>query len=358
MSGLDPQDEDNMDEDAVEDDGEGPAKAGELKEPVIHKDDTPPDTRVANFEVNRDDFITFLEAARCQGILHVDNDKVKQGLLFSNFLLSVTKNGVFIKGLDTKQNKVIAQHIFRPYNKDTCNKGAVMVSEGDIPVTDVKDLLKALSLCTGGKDDVVVVLYPDSENRIFVGKKGTETGWSFPSKGKREVTSLEKADTINHIWDNKESRVVSTSKQTGQVLKWKHKITALPEELKMVATDMKDFVKQRVVALDIKGGNVVFSLGTVNATRKGKRQLLDISRQVYDEAKKAWVPVGKGDKVDDISANYFHGFYAVLQNIPDANALELHFQKFGAMDMCWIRSFSSFMELNFCIPFEQATAPT
>jgi hypothetical protein len=313
-------------------------------------------TKKAVFEVDREEFRTFVESVRCKGILNVDDEKVKQGNLFNDLLLAVTKDGLFVKATDSKQNKVIAQHFYRTFDKDNRPKGAVIVSEGEIPITSIENALKAVDLCTSGKSDVITVAYPDNEGMVFIGSKGTDTGWSFITKGRKDLSCLAKVDEINHVWVPETRQVKSTSKQSGQVLFWETRLTVLPEEITKVATDMKDFVKQKVVWLRINNGKVIFSLGTANASRKGKRELLDYSRQKFDG--KQWVNVAATDKLVDIEGSYCHGFYAVLQNIPLKNNLELYFHKFpkdkvgGLMDMCWVRSYSATMELHFCIPFE------
>lgn len=327
--------------------------------PVKHEEIEEPKDKQVVFEVDRESFKTFLEAANCRGVLSVDNEKVKSGDLFANLLLQVTEEGIIIKGTDTKSAKVIAQHLYKA-KSEKVPKGVVVISQGDIPVTSVSDMLKAISHCTGGKDDTMIVMYPYAgEKCIFVGKKGTETGWSFPSKGKKDVTSLEKTDRINHVWDPKEMRVVSTSSKTGQVFKWKNKIIVLPEEVTQVASDMSSFIKQKTVSLVIDGNKMIFSLGDVNSSRKGKRQLLDISRQVWVESKeqgkpdKGWMQVTETDKTDVVTSQFFHGFYAVLQNIPMKNVLEMHFQEFEkGKSMCWVRSYNMTTELHFLIPFE------
>lgn len=310
----------------------------------------------AVFEVDRDEFKAFMEGIRCKGILNVDEEKVKQGNLFNDMLLAVTKEGIFVKATDSKQNKVIAQHFYRTYDKEKRPKGATIVSEGEIPVTSLENALKAMDLCTNNES--IVVMYPDNEGMVFIGNKGTDTGWSFITKGKKDLSCLAKVDEINHVWVPETGQVKSTSKQTGQVVFWQTKITCLPEEITKVATDMKDFVKQKVVWLRIKGQKAIFSLGSANASKKGKREIMDFSRQRWDGK---WVNVKNDDQVPDVEGSYCHGFYAVLQNIPQENKLELFFQKFpknkqgDLMDMCWVRSFDSTMELHFCIPFEIET---
>jgi hypothetical protein len=54
-------------------------------------------TKKAVFEVDREEFRTFVESVRCKGILNVDDEKVKQGNLFNDLLLAVTKDGLFVK---------------------------------------------------------------------------------------------------------------------------------------------------------------------------------------------------------------------------------------------------------------------
>lgn len=298
---------------------------------------------MARFTVNKNVFQDFIDAVECTGIIHVDNHKVKKGTLFENFLMVIGDDGVKIVGTDTKQNKVLGKHALLPRG-DNNPKGVEVEEEGEIPITSTGDLKTAVSRCTGGIGRDITILYPTEDNKIMVMKEGTSTAWSFPTKGKKAITSLENANA-SHEW--KEDRVVSVSKKTGNEKIWDEKLIVLPDEIKEIAKDMNDFVKEKKVTLSIDGLTVLFKLG--EGDKKGKRQLMDISRQrLYDDG---WGPVADQD-MSSIESDYFHGFYAVLQSIPSDNMLEIHFTQMGSGYVLWVHSTSTAMELNYLVPYE------
>lgn len=301
---------------------------------------------MAKFEVERDGFNEFIQAVICKGIMNVENNKVKEGDFFIDFLISVKEDGIFITATDTKQHKLIAQHVFKIKN-DSNKKGAVIVEEGEIPITNVVDLTEAMDLCGRGKGIDIYVQYPNEENKVVVGRTGTKTAWQFPTQGKKQVMSLTKCADINHKWNDESKQVVSISKKSGNELKWPQKVMVLPEEISDIAKANAKFVKEKMVSLSLKGNEMLLALGKITSDRKGTQQVVNISRMVMGDG--GWED---GNDAEDVESKFFHGFYAVLQNIPNSCALELHFAKFGLGFMCWARAFNGMMELNYCIPFE------
>jgi hypothetical protein len=326
------------------------------------------------FEVNVPLFKEFINAVKCHGVLHIDEQSVKSGILFADFQLTVVASKdeegniiddadgmkVLCIATDTGTNKVIAQHVL---------KEVVVLEDGPIYITDTNDLVTAMTRCGGGAKDTLIVTYPDEENKVRIQKKGTETGFSFPTKGKADLMSLERTEAIPHWWDKEKNTIISHSNKRQVDFPWIHKIVTVPDEISEVAKDMKDFVKQKVVHVSIVDQKVLFKMGKVAASKKGNRQLLGVSRFVYNDKKSTWLPVT--DDVEDIESNFYHGFYAVLQNIPKKQPLELYFQYFGPPPkkneetgelekklpwfMCWIRSFSSKMDLHYLVPFDKGT---
>jgi len=296
------------------------------------------------FNTDKNTLETFVNAIKCEGITSVDSDKVKSGTLFNDFVLDVKEDAVYCNATDTKSHKVIAQHVL---------KDVEIVEEGEIYVTDTGNFVKAMDRCGGGKGDRISVLYPDEYNGITIQRMGTKTAFSFPTQGKKDVTSLERTTNIPHVWDDEAKNVLSTSAKSGKSFHWQHKLIADPDDLAEIAKDMKDFVKQKVVTMTISNGEVLFNLGNISSTKKGKRQLFASVRQEFKDGK--WMPAEEG--AEDIVSNYYHGFYAVIQNIPSKQPMELYFGKFGNGYMVWIRSFSSKMDLHYLVPHDAGLEP-
>lgn len=300
-------------------------------------------TQPATFIVNKHSFEKFINSVKCTGIIHVDNEKVKSGSLFENFLIEAKDDGITVTATDTKQNRVIAQHSFKGEN-------VTVLHDGKIPITDTKDLSNAMKRIGGTeKDNIrIEIKYPDEDGYTRITQIGTETAFSFPTTGEGQLTSMAKVDDIQHFWNIEGNYVHSFSKKRQEWLPWKHKIIVIPSEIREVAKDMRDFVKKKVVHLRITKDSVNLNLGDKISTKKGNRQLLQVTRLYLDNNK--WT----GNVPDEtIEADYFHGFYAVLQNLTDDLATELHFINLLGGWMCWIRAVGTEAELNYLVPFDK-----
>jgi hypothetical protein len=294
------------------------------------------------FIVNKHTFEDFIKDVECKGIIHVESEKVKSGVLFENFLIEAKDGRIVVIATDTKQNRVIAQHSFR-------GEKVKILDEGSVPITNTKDFITAMKRLGGTRKDKVrmELEYPDEDGNIRVSRVGTDIGFSFPTQGMGELTSLEKVDDIRHFWNEDGNHVHSYSKKQHMYLPWPHTIIAIPSELSEVAKDMKDFVKKKVVHVRITD-RVNFNLGDKVSLKKGNRELLQATRMYLDNGE--W-----SSKIPDepIDANYFHGFYAILQNLKDDHAVELHFINLLGGWMCWIHAIGTEAELNYLVPFDK-----
>lgn len=294
------------------------------------------------FVVNKDPFEEFIKDVECKGVINVDNEKVKSGSLFENFMIESKDGMVKVTATDTKQNRVIAQHSFR-------GESVKIIDEGRIPITNAKDFVSAMNRLGGTKKEKVrmEVEYPDEDGNIRVTRLGTDIAFSFPTAGEGDITSLEKVDKIVHFWNEEGKYVHSYSKKMEKYIPWPHKIIAIPSELNEIAKDMKDFVKQKVVHLHV-GKKVTFNLGDKVSLKKGSRELLQYGRMYLKDGE--WVTSIPDEEID---ANYFHGFYAILQNLKDDLAVELHFINLLGGWMCWVHAVGIEAELNYLVPFDK-----
>jgi len=312
------------------------------------------------FLVNRDKFRCFVEAVQAKGISDVsDKEKVTTGELFENFLLEAVKGGIVVTATDTKQNRVIAQHSMK------AGDGLEVKSPGKIPVTNMKDFLTCLQRVGGDKKSKnIQVEYPDEENKILFSKIGSDTGFQCSTKGEGDLTSQEKINEIKHSWNPELKVVVSKSSQKSMDIPWPHKVIVVPSALREIAKDVSCYVKQRTARMEMKGVKVVFFLGDPNSSRKGARELQPVNRKqlVFEHAaadKKGWTALAKVNwtepkaDAEDIVANYYHGFYAVLQALDDGLQTEMHFINLLGGWMCWIHAENADMELNYMIPYDK-----
>jgi len=295
------------------------------------------------FIVNKHPFMEFIKDVACKGVIHVDNEKVKSGVLFENFLIEAKDDMLEVTATDTKQNRVIAQHSFK-------GEGVKILGKGRIPITNTKDFVTAMKRLGGTKKENVrmEVLYPDKDGNIRVTRMGTDTAFSFPTSGEGDITSLEKVDEIKHFWNVEGKYVHSYSKKQDKYLPWEHKVVVIPSELSEVAKDMKNFVKKKVVHVRI-AGKITFNLGDKVSQKKGSRELLQFTRMYLKNGE--WSAEYPKDEI--IEANYFHGFYAILQNLKDDLAVELHFIHLLGGWICWIHAVGTEAELNYLIPPEK-----
>lgn len=316
---------------------------------------------MTKFTANRDTFMSFVADTECKGIMDVNNNaKVKAGSLYGDFLLTAKDNEIRVDATDTKINKVIAQHVFH-------EAGTTIDEEGTIPITSVPDFIKAmgrLGAKSKKKEDknLMMVQYPYENTLINVSKVGTDTAWAFPTAGEGMLKSQESITSVIHKWAG--DHVEGFSKSQNKRVPWPYKLTVVPSEIKEIASDMKDFTKSRTVHASINPKKVVFFLGTVQP-KHGARELMQWALFKYanwqeegpEEGPKtivpgsgAWEPVP--DDMPPIEANYFHGFYAVLQNLSDDLATELHFININGGWMCWIHAASASYDLNYMVPFD------
>jgi hypothetical protein len=336
------------------------ARKNEVK-PVADKKDKP-----VEFEVNREAFRQFVENVQCKGISDVsEKEKVTQGELFENCLLEAVKGkGIVVKATDTSINKVIGQHLLRE------GESLKVVTEGEVPVTNIKNLLIAIGR-TGGdkKGRCMQVLYPDPDeaNKIRLTRIGTETAFSFTTSGRGDITSLKDTSDIRHRWDAKLGCVISTSTKTKTEIPWTHKIIVVPAALRELAKDVSSFVKQRVARMSMAGQKCTFLLGEATASKKGGRELTPITRKVIDAEiaepdKDGWKHVAKttwkeaGDDAEKVEAKYYHGFYAVIQSLEDSLQTELHWGKIPGLGdswYCWVHAENALMELNYMVPYDK-----
>lgn len=312
--------------------------------------------------VNRETLRRFVEDVQCKGISEVsDKEKVTQAELFENFLLELKKGvGLIVTATDTHINMVIAQHVLKE------GDDVKVEVDGKIPVTNIKNFLTALSRVGGDKKGRnTQLIYPDEENRIRLSRLGTETSFSFPTEGEEKLTSLVNVSGIKHHWSKERGCVISESAKTNAEIPWPHKIVVVPAALRELAKDVSTFVKQRVSRLKVEGGKAVFALGDATASRKGGRELQPITRKVLkfemDVPKKkdemarikssSWVDAD--DKAENIEANYYHGFYAVVGNVDDSLATEIHWANILGGWMMWVHAENATTELNYMVPYDK-----
>lgn len=315
------------------------------------------------FQVNRELLKRFVENVQCKGISDVsDKEKVTQGELFENFLMEAVKGkGLVVKATDTSVNKVIGQHVLKE------GENLAIISNGEIPVTNIKNFLIALSR-TGGdkKGKGIQVVYPDPEeaNKIRFTRIGTETAFACTTSGKGDITSLKDTDDIRHHWDQEKRLVISGSRQKKMDIPWPHKIVVVPAALRELAKDVSSFVKQRVAKLTMSGQKCVFLLGEATSSKKGGREISPINRKVLEFTlaepdKDGWKHVAEfkwveaDDKAEKVEASYYHGFYAVVQAIEDTLQTEVHWCNILGGWMCWIHAESVEMDLNYMVPYDK-----
>jgi len=313
--------------------------------------------------VNREALRRFVEDVQCKGISEVsEKEKVTTAELFENFLLEAKKGvGIVVTATDTHINMVIAQHVLKE------GDDLEVKVEGRVPVTNIFNFLKAISRVGGDKKGKnVQLLYPDPDeaNKIRLTRIGTETAWAFVTEGEEKITSLEKTTTIKHHWSPEFGCVVASSNQRKEDMPWPHKVIVVPSMLRELAKDVSSFVKQGVTSMRLAGGKMVFHLGDATASRKGGRDLQPITRKVLafelaEPDDNGWKHLVKatwkdaGDDAGEIEARYYHGLYAVIGNIDDSLATEIHFINLLGGWLMWVHAENAGTRLDYMLPFDR-----
>lgn len=315
---------------------------------------------MAEFIVKSSVLDKFINGIICRGILTLTGDgkTVSKGNLFEDFLLNVGKDGVSCRGRDTKSCKVWGIHLLKPSDENTPN-GVEIVEEGEIPVTKIDDFLTAMKRASSGYKDVnLSVKYPTEENKILISVAGKSTGFSFPTGGKGKIASTidlddkQKGGFQSHRYNKDIGNVVAISGNSGREYFWTYKVIVLPSEISEVTKDVGDFVKNKVVVMKILEDRVMFNMGKGNSLKKGSRQVDGIHRQIFDPETKEWQV---DDDAKEIVSAYYHGFYAVLQNLSEKdNLVEMYFWDLGKDAkvgwVCWVRRVCNNMVFNYLIP--------
>jgi hypothetical protein len=315
------------------------------------------------FIVNRDKFRAFIKAVRCKGISTITvSDKstsIEKDSFFENFLINATPEGdIVITATDTKAGKVTAGHCFKG------GENLKVLKAGKIPVVYPDRFLVALDRVGGAKKGAdVSISFPDEENKILFHRTSLDTGFNIPTGDEGKITSLANINTIKHAWSREFSCVIGKSATKNSDVPWPHRVMVVPSALREVAADVEKLVRRSVTTLKITGNKMLLHLGDDKSSSKGSREIEKVTRKVAkfenEKPKSGWSNLKSlvwediSNDTEDIEANYYHGFYAVLQSLDDTLSTEIHFINLFGGWIAWVHGENVDIELNYMIPFDK-----